>query len=68
MAGWVDNLNGPTGLIAGIGKGAMRTLLCNQNLVCDIIPVDFLCNELIVVAWRTATVGYVCMDPSTGIS
>ena len=26
--GWVDNLNGPTGMMAGAGKGMLRTLHC----------------------------------------
>ena len=26
--GWVDNLNGPSGVIAGIGKGVLRTFYC----------------------------------------
>ena len=28
VTGWVDNLNGPTGMIAGASKGVLRTLYC----------------------------------------
>jgi fatty acyl-CoA reductase len=55
IPGWVDNLNGPTGLIAGAGKGVLRTILCYRDLVADLIPVDIAINLLISVAWHTAT-------------
>ncbi|XP_050426431.1 putative fatty acyl-CoA reductase CG5065 [Adelges cooleyi] len=54
IAGWVDNLNGPTGLLAGAGKGVLRTLLCHKNLVADLVPVDICINLLISAAWYTA--------------
>lgn len=54
MPGWVDNLNGPTGLIAGGGKGLLRTLYCNVNMQADIIPVDICINAMIISAWSTA--------------
>ncbi|KAL0281194.1 UNVERIFIED_CONTAM: hypothetical protein PYX00_002256 [Menopon gallinae] len=54
VAGWVDNWNGPTGLIAAAGKGFFRTMLCDGNNVADIIPVDLVINLMIVAAWRTA--------------
>lgn len=55
LPGWVDNLNGPTGLIVGAGKGMLRTLHCRGELVADLIPVDIPINLLIVTAWHTAT-------------
>ena len=54
LPGWIDNFNGPTGLIAGSGKGLMRTLLCDENLVADIVPVDVPINLMITAAWHTA--------------
>jgi fatty acyl-CoA reductase len=55
VAGWVDNVNGPTGLIAACGKGVLRTLLCHRNKVADLIPLDFPVNLIISAAWYTAT-------------
>ncbi|PSN49948.1 hypothetical protein C0J52_18202, partial [Blattella germanica] len=55
IPGWVDNINGPTGLIAGVGKGLLRTMMCNRNFVADLIPVDVAINLMISVAWHTAT-------------
>ncbi len=28
ISGWVDNLNGPTGLIAGASRGVIRSVYC----------------------------------------
>lgn len=50
VAGWVDNLNGPTGLISGVGKGLLRALKVNSDLVGDLIPVEFPINLMIVAA------------------
>ena len=29
LPGWLENLNGPTGIIAGAGKGVLRTVYCS---------------------------------------
>ncbi|XP_017792478.1 PREDICTED: putative fatty acyl-CoA reductase CG5065 [Habropoda laboriosa] len=55
VAGWVDNLNGPTGIIAAVGKGFFRTMLCHENKVADLVPVDIVINLMICAAWKTAT-------------
>ncbi|XP_026474314.1 putative fatty acyl-CoA reductase CG5065 [Ctenocephalides felis] len=53
LPGWVDNLNGPTGLLAGAGKGILRTIVCHRDLLADFMPVDVCINLLITVAWHT---------------
>lgn len=58
LPGWVDNLNGPTGVITGGGKGILRTLYCPAGLRGDIIPVDICINAMIVSAWSTAKKKY----------
>lgn len=55
VPGWVDNLNGPTGMILGAGKGIMRSFLCDGDMVADLIPVDVPINLMITAAWHTAT-------------
>ncbi|XP_014485818.1 PREDICTED: putative fatty acyl-CoA reductase CG5065 [Dinoponera quadriceps] len=55
VAGWVDNCNGPTGIIAAAGKGFFRNMLCHENMVADLVPVDMVINLMICAAWRTAT-------------
>ena len=53
--GWIDNMNGPTGLLVGAGKGVIRTMLCNPDYLADCIPVDLVVNGLILTAWETGT-------------
>lgn len=53
--GWVDNINGPTGLVLASSKGVLRTMLYKSNANADLIPVDTVINLMITVAWYTAT-------------
>lgn len=53
MPGWVDNLNGPTGLLVGAGKGVIRTMHCNDSLLADVVPVDMAVNACILLAYLT---------------
>nr|CAD7569608.1 unnamed protein product [Timema californicum] len=55
VPGWVDNVCGITGIMMEIGRGTIRSIICNQDLIMDLIPVDFVVNTLITVAWHTAT-------------
>ncbi|XP_071631362.1 putative fatty acyl-CoA reductase CG5065 [Temnothorax longispinosus] len=52
VPGWVDNMNGPTGLMIGAGKGVVRSMLCNADYVSDIIPCDMAVNATIALAWQ----------------
>lgn len=52
LPGWVDNLNGPTGLMIGCGKGVIRSVLINQDNVSEVIPVDYAINGLIVIPFE----------------
>lgn len=49
--GWIDNPNGPTGLLLASGKGVLRTMLGNRKLIADFIPVDTCVNVIIASAW-----------------
>jgi len=55
LPGWIDNLNGPTGLIAGAGKGFLRVVRVREDLIGDLIPVEFPIHLMIAAAWHTAT-------------
>ncbi|XP_066990942.1 putative fatty acyl-CoA reductase CG5065 [Anabrus simplex] len=55
VPGWVDNVCGITGIMMEIGRGTIRSIICDQKLIMDLIPVDFVVNTLIAVAWHTAT-------------
>ncbi|XKL69644.1 hypothetical protein PGB90_007413 [Kerria lacca] len=55
LPGWVDNLNGPVGIMIGAGKGVIRTMLCNPDYNAEVIPVDLAINGLLAIAWKTGT-------------
>ncbi len=55
LTGWIDNINGPTGVIAGVATGALSVVRCKEKLVADVVPVDIAINLMITVAWKTAT-------------
>ncbi|KAK2580054.1 hypothetical protein KPH14_012338, partial [Odynerus spinipes] len=52
LPGWVENMNGPTGLMVGAGKGVIRSMLCNADYLTDIMPCDLAINAIIALAWR----------------
>lgn len=52
--GWLDNWNGPTGIISAVGNGLFRTIICEKDYLCDVIPVDIVINLVIASAWRQA--------------
>ncbi|XP_055548928.1 putative fatty acyl-CoA reductase CG5065 isoform X7 [Wyeomyia smithii] len=51
VEGWVDNLNGPVGIMVAGGKGIMRSMLCNGEYNAEVIPVDIAINGLITIAY-----------------
>ncbi|KAG8225251.1 hypothetical protein J437_LFUL008789 [Ladona fulva] len=55
VPGWVDNVCGISGIMMEIGRGTIRSIICDDKLVVDLIPVDVVVNTLIAVAWYTAT-------------
>lgn len=55
VVGWIDNLYGPTGVVAGAGTGVLRTMHCNRDIIANIVPVDMTVNALIASAWDVAT-------------
>ncbi|XP_044727613.1 fatty acyl-CoA reductase 1-like [Chrysoperla carnea] len=60
MPGWVDNYNGPMGLITGVLSGILHTVYIAKEKVCDYVPVDIAINGMIASAW------YKALEP-TGI-
>lgn len=63
LPGWIDNLNGPTGLILSIGKGLLRTLHVTRASKADIVPVDITVNTMIAAAYYTARSHNKLADP-----
>jgi len=54
FSGWIDNFNGPMGLLLGCGLGIARTMYCDPNNKCDFIHVDVCIKAMIIAAWKRA--------------
>jgi Male sterility protein len=54
VAGWNDNLNGPSGIVTGSAMGIIRTVNVDINGTADLVPVDMVANGIIVTAKETA--------------
>lgn len=52
ICGWVDNFNGPTGVILSMMTGAIQAMIAYPNYCADIIPVDIVANLIICTAWH----------------
>ena len=42
-------------MLAGAGKGILRTAFIKRDCVADIVPVDLCINLMCVLAWKTAS-------------
>ncbi|XP_055904103.1 putative fatty acyl-CoA reductase CG5065 isoform X2 [Eupeodes corollae] len=51
LPGWVEGVNGPTGLMIAGARGVLRSMHCNPDYPATIIPVDTAINALIAAAW-----------------
>ncbi|XP_068621786.1 fatty acyl-CoA reductase wat-like [Battus philenor] len=54
LAGWIDNVYGPTGVVVGAAVGLIHVLNCNPTAVADLVPGDMVVNASIAALWRTA--------------
>ncbi|XP_045770535.1 fatty acyl-CoA reductase 1-like [Maniola jurtina] len=55
LVGWIENLNGPVGMMIASGKGILRTMYTNPDLEADYIPVDVCIKSFIAGAWARGT-------------
>ncbi|XP_054279765.1 putative fatty acyl-CoA reductase CG5065 [Macrosteles quadrilineatus] len=55
VPGWVDNISGITGIMMEIGRGTIRSIICDDQLTVDIVPVDTVVNTLVAAAWHVHT-------------
>ncbi|XP_055849110.1 putative fatty acyl-CoA reductase CG5065 [Episyrphus balteatus] len=51
VPGWIQGVNGPTGLMIAAARGVLRSMHCNPDFPATIIPVDTAINALIAAAW-----------------
>ncbi|KAJ3639227.1 hypothetical protein Zmor_003907 [Zophobas morio] len=55
ITGWVDNFNGPMGVLVGYGKGLVRIMYSDPNNIMDSVPVDITVKMIIISSWKQAT-------------
>nr|CAD7606415.1 unnamed protein product [Timema genevievae] len=55
LPGWVDNLNGPVGLMVAAGKGVVRSMHIKGEYHSEVIPVDFAINGLLMLATKVGS-------------
>ncbi|XP_053672182.1 putative fatty acyl-CoA reductase CG5065 [Anopheles nili] len=56
MTGWVENFNGPTGMLVSAGLGITRTAYLRPRNRINIIPVDVVVKTIILAAWKRGTI------------
>lgn len=59
IEGWIDNFNGPIGLMMAGGKGILRITLSNKSIVPDYMAVDISIKSMIVAAWHRSLSMYL---------
>ncbi|XP_023727642.1 putative fatty acyl-CoA reductase CG5065 isoform X2 [Cryptotermes secundus] len=55
--GWIENFNGPVGLLIASGKGIVRVVFGSPNAVLDYMPVDVAVKLICIAAWEKARSG-----------
>jgi fatty acyl-CoA reductase len=55
--GWVDNFNGPVGLLIAGGKGFIRITYGDPNVIEDYMPVDVCIKVMLIAAWQKGVIG-----------
>ncbi|XP_075167341.1 putative fatty acyl-CoA reductase CG5065 [Haematobia irritans] len=49
IPGWIDNLNGPVGIMVAAAKGVLRSMMCNADVNVEVIPVDTAVTGMIII-------------------
>ncbi|XP_054280095.1 putative fatty acyl-CoA reductase CG5065 [Macrosteles quadrilineatus] len=52
VPGWLDNLNGPVGVMMGAGHGVLRVSMCDPDVVPDYMPVDIAIRAILVAVYQ----------------
>ncbi|CAK9805522.1 Putative fatty acyl-CoA reductase CG5065 [Anthophora quadrimaculata] len=52
VSGWLDNFNGPVGMLIGGGKGILRIMRLKGDTASDFIPVDLAIKVMITATWK----------------
>ncbi|XP_066587954.1 fatty acyl-CoA reductase 1-like isoform X2 [Prorops nasuta] len=52
VRGWIDNFNGPVGMMVGGGKGVLRAVFADKKASSDYMPVDMAIKTMMIAAWK----------------
>lgn len=52
MPGWANGVEGAMGVLIGISKGFIRTMVCDPHVYGDYMFVDLAINYLLVATWN----------------
>nr|XP_003707964.1 PREDICTED: putative fatty acyl-CoA reductase CG5065 [Megachile rotundata] len=66
MRGWLDNFNGPVGMLIGGGKGILRVTRVDPKVASDFLPVDVAIKAMLTCAWKRGS-QTVTRDPSVHV-
>lgn len=57
MAGWIDNIYGPTGVAVGSVSGVLRVSPCDPQKLADMVPIDTCVAGIVAAAWDVSQKG-----------
>lgn len=66
ISGWLDNFNGPVGMLIGGGKGILRVARVDPTVASDFLPVDVTIKAMLTSAWKRGS-QTVTRDPSVHV-
>ena len=53
--GWCNNVYGPTAFVVAYQKGFMKAVMADLDIICDLIPLDYVVNGVLAAAMKTGT-------------
>ncbi|KAJ3618770.1 hypothetical protein MTP99_005583 [Tenebrio molitor] len=66
VPGWIDNVNGVTGLALIAGLGILRSMHAKKNNRAQFVPVDYVANCILAAAWKAHRYGTTTIYNYTG--
>ncbi|OXU23253.1 hypothetical protein TSAR_012798 [Trichomalopsis sarcophagae] len=63
VPGWLDNFNGPVGMMIGGGKGVLKVVFLESQTTADFIPVDIAIKAMISSTWKRG-INTITKDPN----
>ncbi|XP_022171256.1 fatty acyl-CoA reductase 1-like [Myzus persicae] len=67
VKGWIDNFNGPIGLMMACGKGIVRVTYGDKSIVPDYMAVDISIKSMIVAAWHRSKSNWLELDDAVPV-